>query len=308
MKRRRPITDDRGFALVAVLFFLIVLAAVLTPFTIAARTYQLVVRNTLAASASTAALSSILQTGALVFTLGEANGLRWPDPTLVCEIRLGPDSRVILRYVNHAGLIDLNAAPPELLAFGFRALGLDPDAADGVAAAVVAFRTADTGSGHAMLAESVAVAGGLKRGPFEAVAELSDFQPLAATANRRLEEVFTVLSGAGTVDRLRLTPVLEAMLRRGAGDAHAFLIESGGRAPAVTLEAELYRGDAVTHRGRTVFAQSGAGETAPLHLLEPMSFEASPDTAILRPQGSGDPLCAGYFEPATQQLLAEFLP
>lgn len=279
----------------------------MTPFTIAARTYLLVARNTMETSSSKRALRNIIQTAAFVFAVGEVNGLRWPNQTLVCEFNFSGGRKLVLRYVNHAGLIDLNSAQPELLAFGFRALGVSASNADDAAAAVAMFRATNVGPQDNSVALPVMVAGGVKGGPFEAVVELSDFEAFAAIPARNFEDVFTVHSKAGTLDRLRLTPVLETMAHGAVGTAMPYLVESGGRTPAVTVEADLYVNGTSSVSGRTVFAQAGEGEATALHLLEPISFEAYPNTNIVLPKGLSDPLCMSYFEPATTQLLAEFL-
>lgn len=201
-------TEVEGFALLAVLAFLLVVSAVIAPFATTARTRLMIASN----QAENQRLSLLAEglTNVLATELtGEIPAaLKIYSELMQCSI---PPYNFDITIQDHTGLIDLNAANDETLSVGFRSLGFDEAEAAQLATSVVAFRTASTGT----FSEGIAGGVGLptsKHAPFESVSELQDFQALARFDLWDLLNVFTVraLRGVPSADRAPM-PVRQAL-------------------------------------------------------------------------------------------------
>jgi len=114
------------------------------------------------------------------------------------------EAAVAIAVTDVGGLVDLNAASPSLLEWLLGRLGVEPDKAATLAAAIVDFRDADDVPG-ANGAESAAYrAAGLghgpKNAPFETVTELDQVLGMDLTLLNRLRAVVTVHSRLPGID------------------------------------------------------------------------------------------------------------
>ncbi|RUU14324.1 hypothetical protein EOD23_01395 [Mesorhizobium sp. USDA-HM6] len=183
-----------GFALVAVLVFLLVVSAITSTFALAAWTQRTVAVNELQVQKLSLLAEGL--TNVLAARLsGEGTDTKLPlnfEPVACTASGLA----IVTRLQGHAGLIDLNAADHNLLALGFASLGLDADTSRDLSIAVEYFRSGASIFAAAAKAK-VDVAGGYKFARFESVAELQDFAPLRTVPLTDLYRTFTVNSRSG---------------------------------------------------------------------------------------------------------------
>jgi len=180
-----------GFALVAVLVFLLVVSTITAGFALAAWTRRTVATNEL----QTQKLSLLAEglTNVLAARLsGEGSGSQLPGnfEPVACK---ASGLTIVTRLQGHAGLIDLNAADHDLMALGFASLGLDAETSRDLSIAVEYFRSGASIFAAAAKAK-VDVAGGYKFAQFESVAELQDFAPLRTVPLAALYRTFTISS------------------------------------------------------------------------------------------------------------------
>ncbi len=135
----RPATPrQRGFALLIVLWTLVLLSLLLTQLTSAGRGEAQIALNLRRDAAAELAADGAVQ--AAMFHLLDGSNQRWTaDGT---ERRLAvPHGTATLLLRDQAGKVNPNTAPPELLAGLIAALGQDPRTAGTIAQAIVDWRT-----------------------------------------------------------------------------------------------------------------------------------------------------------------------
>ncbi|PDT00065.1 hypothetical protein CO666_32705 [Rhizobium chutanense] len=235
---------DDGFALLAVLAFLLLFAALLLPFSSAARLAALTsshdfehARLSYAAEAVNAYLADKLASdtswkGSIKRDAG-ADGMS-------CRIK---DLTLAFRMVNHAGLIDLNVATTTTIAAGLAALGLDDRQAGAVANSIVAFRSPQRDTALPIGPEADF---GLKHAPFEDVVELFDFTEMRRFTPEQLGEIFTVDSHSAFIDRDLASKPLQSILAKLDGAVH----DGSNAFPTYTLTTRISRrGDTAIDAG-----------------------------------------------------------
>lgn len=207
-------SDDTqaGFALVVVLWFLVLMAAFVGPFALAARTSAMITANQhekeklnlLADGLTTLLADSLAANSELAGTLPLNS-----QPINCSTERI----EISLIVQDQSGLIDLNAADDATITTGLRSFGVGEDLVQDLSAAVMIYRSY-AASLEGLKPQAITIAGGLKRAPFESVVELTDFAPLARIDAAQLHATFTVHSGAGIVNRAvspaRLVPFINA--------------------------------------------------------------------------------------------------
>ncbi len=268
---------DAGFALFAVLSFLLLSAVVATPFLTGARTKALIARNV------TAELKDRLAARGLLVLAGQryASWARLGDPTLprqvFCDTQGGS---VRFSFQNHAGLVDLNAASPDLLALGFAALGALPDKAQRLADAVIAFRTVATGTAQP---EPLSVRSGYKHGQFESVAELEDFTAPEGVSLADADALFTVHTGTGTLYQSEAPAALAAAINAMPQSSAYFVVQGQVPSGALTVKAQMLRRGKPALLAEAIVRPTEAGSglvlLAPVRLVDvPTSQEAGAQT------------------------------
>jgi general secretion pathway protein K len=127
---------DRGFAILLVLWLLVLLSAIALHLTATGRSELRVAFNvTAAASAEALADAGIAQT---VFALTDPNpDGRWSMDGRVHEVALG-DGRINVTIRNENGKINPNIAPEQLVAALFHQIGVEQERAAAMAAAITA--------------------------------------------------------------------------------------------------------------------------------------------------------------------------
>jgi general secretion pathway protein K len=131
----------------------------------------------------------------------DAAGLARDGTPLLCG---HGDAAVAITVTDVGGLVDLNAASASLLEWLLRGLGVAPDKAVALAAAIVDFRDADDVPGvngaESAAYRAAGLAHGPKNAPFETVMELDQVLGMDLALFNRLRAVATVHSRQPGID------------------------------------------------------------------------------------------------------------
>ena len=289
-------SGEEGFALIVVIGFLLVVTAIILPFTLAARTAidagaadLVAVRSRMAAEGLALAVATDLADGAAEDRAAFPRG---------GTCRAG-DVRVQLRVEDQRGLVDLNAASETLIEGGLRAVGLGGADAARHARAIAAYRIAPDADRPLPAATVALMRAGPKGAPFEAVEELYDFPALAGVPQGTLLATFTVhsrrtrLIGSAMPDHLaayiprRPTPGLDEVVEAPAGGAE-------DAAGPYRIDVFVRTPDGTVGRTGAVVAVAGGSVTV-LERLWPAALPVTPAGPAF-----GD--CAALFGPAARIL------
>lgn len=249
---------DDGFALPAVLIFLLVVAAIVGPFAMAARrtldaSGHRIDRLALDLEAEGYIRLFTARAGEIAASAGQGS---LAGRTVGCRIR---DRRIVARLQDQAGLVDLNGAGRLLLEKGFEAVGLDRDTAARMSGEVEAARRREPSVSSGAVERDLSV----RHAPFEAPIELTEFRSLAGLKREVLEGIFTVHTRSGSIvaDKVpnalsgrlgdRLDGVIVTRAPTSAIVAVDVMVASGrslGRAGAVVRRGPDGRLDILEHR------------------------------------------------------------
>jgi general secretion pathway protein K len=278
MSRASDEPVEQGFALVLVLWGLLLLAALGANFLLEARATRI-----LATSKAQASRARLLADAAINRAI-----IALLEPRDALQLRLDGSTQFIrlfdrdieLRVESEAGKVDLNAAPPSLLAALFRSQDVAPDSAELLAARVVAWRTPSVGNARREATAPYRDSGrsyGPRFGPFRSLGELRLVLGMTASLQGALAPLVTVWSGDGAIDRgVASGSVLRALELggdpRAAGQRAARdLGQAAGttRAPAlgeaVTISASLRLVDMAVERVAVI--QLGGDRHIPYRVL-----------------------------------------
>ena len=206
---------QRGAALLLVMWLIALLAALIGGFAMSARIESMQGRvlsqGVVAEQAARAGIEY-----ALTRLAEQDQRRRWLPDGRPYVFRFG-DARVQLRVVDENGKVDLNAAQSPLLSGLLRAVGVERDQAERIAAAVVDWRDPDqlsqpAGGGEDRDYEAAELPYGAKDGPFETQAELLQVLGMTPQIYARVAPYITVFSGRDQPDTaFAQAPVLVAM-------------------------------------------------------------------------------------------------
>lgn len=226
--RIKPTND--GFAVVAVLWIVGALAAL-------AAIYAAYIINTTQAFAANDArvrANAAISAGLALTAFQLITPKGQPAPTHGrFDFRLGR-AKITAAFINEAARIDLNAAPPPLLAGLFAALGASADRAKDYAARIVAWRTPPQ-SGETDREVSLYRAAGLsydpRQAPFASTDELRLVRGLPPQLVARAMSYVTVFSGRPGIDVDNAAPIVIAALPGMTPDRTAALLRQRQAAP-----------------------------------------------------------------------------
>lgn len=200
--RNGVLDKERGVALVLVLWMLMLLSVVANGLAMTARTESRLAANLVAQARAEAAADAAIFKALADLAAPAGDSGRWHSNGLG-YLWTFDGMNVRVRIISEAGKIDLNEAPPALLAGLFRAIGVARDEADVLADAVVDWRDRDDfRSLRGAEREEYARAGknyGPANAPFETIEELSLVLGFGDGVFRALREFVTVYSPSGTV-------------------------------------------------------------------------------------------------------------
>jgi hypothetical protein len=288
---------DSGFALAAVLVFLLFLAAFTVPFLTGAKIQSLVTRNTGQFAREKTALRGLIELAGTRFFERYQSG----DINLATAVRCraaGPRAAdVYFHLQDHSGLIDLNAASAEVLAVGFESLAIERSEAARLGGEVVRFRSVDDGQRPGN--ERDLPQGGYKHALFERTIELQDVLGGVNIEQEEIDHVFTVHSGTGTVDEAAAQGGLSARLGALKEAERFFVVSDVRRGVALTVKVDLTYANRRTVSGSSVLAPGERSGRA--RFLEPPSFGSAKTTA----QRGTEPVseCGAFFDPALLEAI-----
>jgi general secretion pathway protein K len=207
--------QERGAALLLVLWLIALLTALIGAFALTARVEALQGRilsdgaraNELARAGVEYSLVRLADTEPTTRWLPDGRSYRWAYAGGEVEVQI----------VDETGKVDLNQAGQPLLAALMQTQGVDQEQAGRIASAIVDWRDADplTQVGGGAEDPDYAAAGrpyGAKDGPFETVAEVEQVLGMTPELYARLEPYLTLYSGRGEPDpTYAQAPVLTAM-------------------------------------------------------------------------------------------------
>lgn len=269
---RQGDSDDSGFALLAVLGFILLFAMFLAPFAASSRLKALTVGHEYNQARLGTAVQAI--NGYIAWRIGADP--RWRGAvdggdlfSSECAIK---DVSMKIAIIPHASLINLNTAEQPLLVTGFKGIGLSGLDAQDTAQKVMRFRSPATGNG-----DDRGIDAGPKHAPFEDISELHDFEALRGIALGDLGRVFSVREGRAILSRSK---------------------ETGGASMFYTIETVLFDGDDWTGSA-AVF--SAATRSGPSQKVATMDVDTKPPV----PNSKGS--CASLLDGDVTRVLEEVL-
>jgi general secretion pathway protein K len=199
------IGSSRGFALILVLWIAVLFAVIAASLVSSGRTESRLARN-LIENAKAEALADGAVHRAVLGLLELDPDRAWrPDGS--AHLMAFGEGEVRVTIADEDGKVDLNAAPPELLAGLLRQFGVEEDAADALADRIVDFRDEDDEPRPEGAEDPEYFAAGRELGaqdrPFAAESELLHVLGMSRGLYQSMRPFITVFSGAEAVDPLR---------------------------------------------------------------------------------------------------------
>ena len=266
MKNSCPINSQHGIALVLVLWALLLLTIVTGSFALMARMDRLEAHTLLSGTQARLSAQAAINLAVLA--------LRDPDD----ETRMLADGRVYqteidgvlveVSAIDERGKLDINATDESILVNLFTGNGLELDAAEILAAAVMDWRDEDELERVNGAEEDAYLAAGLEVGPanrpFMMTEELLQVIGMGYEFYRRLEPAITVFSRSSEPDPA-FAPVeaLMALPDITYEEAVNFVQERNSQLPGESLGTELPNGVVVMVQGRGVTYSIEARATMP---------------------------------------------
>ena len=226
---------QRGIALISVLWVTTLLAVIASSFTSSARTENQLARN-LVENAKAEALADGAVHRAVLGILELEPERAWRPDGTAYRLDYG-EGAVVVRIFDEDAKVDLNVAPPELLAGVLRLLGLDDEQAEALADRIVDFRDEDDepepDGAEDPEYEAAGREGGALDRPLVTEAELLGVLGMSEALYQRLRPLVTVYSGAEGIDPSRasldvlravpgMTPELAEAIRAAGPDVDPF--------------------------------------------------------------------------------------
>ncbi len=259
-------SGDKGFALLIVLWSLVVIGLLTTQIIASGRTAMLLAGNVRdAAQAQAAADAGINET---IFHL-EVNGAgHWQADGSVHVLNEG-GIPVAVRAGSLAGKINPNLASPALLAGLFQAVGASPVLAQQIAEAIVEWRSPAADKQQMQLRLAAYRRAGLAYGPpghkFADLSELADIDVMPAALLLQAMPYLNLYQ-SGDPDPTKSDPVVRQALALSRRPGAAVIAVSGAT-PVFSIQSLAgFKGRLAVHRAAIV-AISGVNGPAPFRLL-----------------------------------------
>ncbi len=200
--KQQPVRDEDGFALIAVLGFLFVVALFVTPFVLQARTSFFLAANNAKLGKLGFLAEGLMQVALMRHEGVLADGGVANGTAMTCST---DELLIALSVQDHRGLIDLNASGTTLLAAGFRSLGRTETEAKKLAESVVFHRSVRRNSAATTIYE---MRGGQRHRKFVSAIELTDLVVDPPLQDWKLTSIFTVHTKSGRLFSLVAAPDL----------------------------------------------------------------------------------------------------
>jgi len=228
-------SDHRGFALLIVLWTLVLLALIVTELGASGRTESRIARNLMANAAAEAAADGAVHQA--IFHLADGSDQGWQPDGALRHLMVGPVA-VEVRIEDEAGKVNPNLADPALLQAVLLVLGADQRLAQSVAAGIIDWRGGIPAEQQAGVSQRYQAAGLAYRpsfSPFESVDDVGLVLGLPPALAARLLPHLSVHQ-IGIADPARADPVV----------ARALAQLPGGTGPTPPAVPMAYRSVTIT--------------------------------------------------------------
>jgi general secretion pathway protein K len=195
-------SPDSGFALLIVLWALLLLSILAGGYLLEARAAR-TVAATAVSQASARALADAAINRSIMALLDPRDPLRLPLDGSLHEIQI-LGHRIALRWESEAGKVDLNAAPTGLLTSVLQGQGLSEEEAAGLAKQIGVWRSPSGGPAREAATSLYREAGrsyGPRFGPFRSIGELRLVAGMNDALQTAITPLITVWSNTGAIDR-----------------------------------------------------------------------------------------------------------
>ncbi len=246
-----PPPGQRGFALLIVLWAVVLVAFLVTQLTAAGRLETHIASNLRGAAIAEAAADGAIYEA--LFHLLDGSPERWEADNSIHRIT-SPSGFALIRIQDEAGKVNPNTASFTLLAALLRNVGADHQAAAAIASNIIIWRTNDPTAQTAITNAARYRSAGRDYGPpgasFQSLDELGLVLGITPELLRRLLPHFSIYS-AGTPTLASADPIVRKAITEMQEDANAGL-DAGplGRSPSVSITAEAH------DRSGSVFSRS----------------------------------------------------
>ncbi len=262
--------NDKGFALLIVLWAMVLLTLLVTQLTAAGRTELQLAANLRGAAAAEAAADGAVH-AAVFHLLDPADP--WPADGVDRALRV-PGGQAVVRIEDEAGKINPNLASPELLRALLRRCDADSRTADSLAAAIVDWRFPSSQGRPSGAKDSQYRAAGRDYGPpgapFRSVAELGAVLGMTPALLSRLEPNLSVLTDTDP-DPAAAPPVVRQAIQDLRGGAAA----PRRKPPRTVSVAARVAGDAGGRFTRRAVVRLGSTPKEPLFQI--LAWESAPE-------------------------------
>ncbi|WP_217568736.1 general secretion pathway protein GspK [Mesorhizobium sp. GbtcB19] len=295
----RSADKKAGFALVAVLVFMLIVSAIVAPFALTARSRLMIAANDTEQQRLVMVADGLVNVVAGELFDGSATS-KLPQNARPARCHAGHFS-FELSVQDHRGLIDLNAASDELLAQGVASFGFDPQMAGEIAKAIVTFRSPPNAFAAGAQPRSSLGPPQNKFAGFESVSELQEFSALAAIPLRDLYAVFTVDLKQGAIVLAKAPSRLRNFVNTASqGEQPADPNKNGGSLYTVEVTARR-DGSGITGQAGFVIEKSALAATRFIRISR------IPAAEIYGPAASVSSIsCDALFGTAAAQILARW--
>lgn len=202
-----PQTRQHGIALILVLWVLVLLTIIAGSFAYSVHSSTLMAANAIETAQAQSLADAGVSRGIFELLSGQAASTAWKANGQTHLMQLdGHDIAVTL--TDESGKIDLNGAPPALLASMLQSVGVDPDHAGLLAQTLVGWRASPpTGAGLQPQLGALAA-----HGPFRSIEELQQVPGVTPQLFQRLAPLVTVYTGQpGVNTQIASEAVLQAL-------------------------------------------------------------------------------------------------
>jgi len=262
-------TDDRGFALLVVLWSLVLITFLTTQILGAGRTALALAGNLRDAAAASARADGAINEA--IFHVVASGADHWAADGSPRVIASG-DSIVTVRIESLAGQINPNLASTALLTGLFQALGAAPAQAGALATAIIEWRSPAVSSDEAKARLAAYQSAGLPFGPpSRAFADLSALSDVIGMPPALLAKALPHMSlyQSGDPDPMLADVVVhQALSLSGQAGSNSNVFE--GNAPVVEIRAEVQGPGELAVRRIATVSITGANGSAPFKILSLM--------------------------------------
>jgi general secretion pathway protein K len=259
---------QRGFALLIVLWTMVLLALLVTQLTAAGRVETRIAANLRSGAAAEAAADGAAYEA--LFRLLDGSPRHWNMDGAVHRIRI-PNGVVAVQIQNEAGKVNPNAASAALLAALLRNLGADPERAAAVAAAITNWRTSDLQPQLLVAGAAQYRAAGREYGPpgapFQSLDELGLVLGMTPELLAGLVPHLSIYQQGSPAVAAADPVVLQAIAETGGVDDDTLDAGDTSAAPVVSITADARAADGAAFIRHTVIRIQPAADGRPYQIL-----------------------------------------